>query len=176
MKLLLHICCAPCACYSVSAFRAEGHDITGLWFNPNIHPWTEYRKRLGALREFSQIEGLPLLVQDDYPLKDWLTESLAQKDDRCLYCYHVRLAATAQMTKAKGFDAFSSTLLYSKHQKHQAIIDVANKIAKETGVEFLYRDLRQGWKEGIKISKQLGIYRQQYCGCIFSEKERYLPY
>ncbi len=174
MRLLLHICCAPCACYCVSAFRDKDIDITGFWHNPNIHPWTEYRRRLGGLREFAEIEGLSLLEHDEYPLEKWLKGAMAQDDDRCIYCYRTRLITTAQIAKAKGFDAFSTTLLYSKHQKHQKIIDVAKDVSNEEGIEFLYQDLRKGWKEGVRISKQLGLYRQKYCGCIFSEKERYL--
>ena len=107
-------------------------------------------------------------------LEMWLREAVANKDDRCGCCYTIRLRATAREAAAKGFDAFSTTLLYSRYQKHDRIKQAAQAASEEFGVPFLYRDLRTGWSEGIRISKRLRLYRQQYCGCIYSEKERYI--
>lgn len=174
MSLLLHICCGPCACYSVDAFGREGHEPTGFWYNPNIHPYTEYQKRLQAFRQFALAVALPTIDQDEYALEMWLREAVANKDDRCGCCYTIRLRATAREAAAKGFDAFSTTLLYSRYQKHDRIKQAAQAASEEFGVPFLYRDLRTGWSEGIRISKRLRLYRQQYCGCIYSEKERYI--
>jgi hypothetical protein len=174
MNILLHICCGPCACYSVPALQEEGHEVTGYWYNPNIHPWTEYRKRLSTLREFAQIRNLPLIVEDAYPLEQWLAKAAENVIGRCRPCYVARLRATAAAARAGNFDAFTTTLLYSRYQKHDWIIEAAKEVSGENGVPFLYRDLREGWSEGIRISKELGLYRQPYCGCIYSEKERYL--
>lgn len=174
MNLLLHICCGPCACYSVESLRKEGLEPTGFWYNPNIHPWTENRKRLEALRQYSEQASLRLIERDEYSLEEWLRQMVFREEDRCGFCYLGRLTATARAAKKGTFDAFSSTLLYSKHQDHDLIIRVAEQVSKEVGVPFLYRDFRTGWKEGIDISKKMGLYRQQYCGCIYSEKERYL--
>ena len=174
MNLLLHICCGPCACYSVDSLREEGIDPTGFWYNPNIHPWTENQKRLDTLRTYAKKVNIRLVERDEYSLEKWLRKMVFREDDRCGFCYLGRLKAAALAAKKGGFDAFSSTLLYSRYQKHDLIIRVAEHVSKEVGTPFLYRDFREGWKEGIRISKEMGLYRQQYCGCIYSEKERYI--
>lgn len=174
MKTLLHICCGPCACYSVDALRNEGYSLTGYWFNPNIHPWTEYQKRLSTAKEYADKVALPMMIRDEYPLESWLAAVASDPDNRCRHCYSVRLYATAKAASENDFKTFSTTLLYSKYQKHEWIIQEAEKAAEKFGVPFLYRDLREGWQKGIDLSKKYSLYRQQYCGCIYSEKERYL--
>lgn len=174
MKILLHICCGPCACYSVKALREEGMHLTGFWYNPNIHPYTEYKKRLDTLKEYAREMELPLIVHDDYDLEQFLQGTINRGARRCEHCYVMRLRAAIAVAKEKKFDGFTTTLLYSRYQKHDRIIEIANELSAEFDVPFLYRDLRVGWGEGIRISKEMGQYRQQYCGCIYSEKERYL--
>lgn len=175
MRLLLHICCGPCLVYPLSVLREEGIETRGFFFNPNIHPYTEFGKRLATLRDYAGQVELPLIVRDDYPLEDWLRAVSFRESERCRHCYHLRLSAAARTAKKSGYEAFSTTLLYSRQQKHELIREIAESAAREAGVEFFYRDFRQGWSQGIEGSKKAGLYRQQYCGCIYSERDRFAP-
>jgi len=174
MKILLHICCGPCALYPLRTLRTAGHDVTGFFFNPNIHPYQEYGRRLAAAREMADQEALPLIVRDDYDLEGFLAAVAPAPAQRCGYCYASRLKATAHMAAEGGFAAFSTSLLYSRYQRHDVIRELGEQAGREFGVAFHYQDFRPGWQEGIRLSKEQGLYRQQYCGCIYSEKERYL--
>jgi predicted adenine nucleotide alpha hydrolase (AANH) superfamily ATPase len=167
------MCCAPCAIYPVGRLRAEGNDVTGYFYNPNIHPYLEYRKRMDTAMTFAAVSDLALIVRDEYDLEHYLTKVLAKGTGRCEQCYRIRLDAAAAEARAKGFTAFSTSLLYSKYQKHDVIRGVAEEMAREHGVLFHYEDFRAGWSAGIRESRRLKLYRQQYCGCIFSEEERY---
>lgn len=173
MKVLLHICCANCAIYPVQRLQKEGMEVFGFFYNPNIHPYQEYKKRLETVKEYSGKADLKMIYQDEYRLEEFLQNVVFRESERCLYCYYTRLRSTAKAARKGKFDFFSTTLLYSKFQKHESIQWVGEGLAKEYGVKFYYEDFRNGWKEGIDISKNLGLYRQQYCGCIYSEKERY---
>jgi len=173
MKLLLHICCAPCAIYPLSVLRHEGYDLCGLYYNPNIHPYLEYVKRLDTLKTFAEKEGLKLIPQNKYPMEDFLRNVAFREEERCYYCYYERLTFRAHIAKSGKFDAFTTTLLYSKYQKHEMIVAIGKSAAKKQGVPFYYKDFREGWSEGVRISKEMGMYRQPYCGCIYSEKERF---
>lgn len=175
MRILLHTCCGPCALYPLRTLRAAGHDVTGFFYNHNIHPYQEYTRRRDAVLRMAELEKLPLIMRDEYDLEGFLANVAAQPDQRCGYCYASRLRATAERAVAEGFDAFSASLLYSRYQRHEEIRELGEKIGRELGVAFHYQDFRPGWQEGIRLSKELGLYRQQYCGCIYSEKERYLP-
>jgi predicted adenine nucleotide alpha hydrolase (AANH) superfamily ATPase len=174
MKILLHICCAPCAIYPVQELRARGLSVTGLFFNHNIHPYQEYLKRMETVQEYATMVELPVLYHDEYLLEEFLSAVAARPAERCLYCYRSRLEAAAAEAARLEYDAFTSSLLYSRHQKHDVIRAMGEEIAEKHGVKFYYDDFRRGWNEGINVSKSLGLYRQQYCGCIYSEKERYL--
>lgn len=173
MKILLHICCGPCSIYPVRILREEGHDIHGYYYNPNIHPYREYIRRRDALAEWAESINLPVIYSDDYDLREYLRRIVYREAERCRFCYSMRLEKAAFIARRGKFDALTTTLLYSKFQKHSLIEETGKAAARGKGVEFLYRDFRDGWKEGVERSKQLGMYRQQYCGCIFSEKERY---
>ncbi len=170
-RLLLHICCAPCLCHPYRVLSSENVDFTGFWYNPNIHPYQEYQARLQSVKDFAREHKMPAVFRDDYPLEQTL-ELLSR--ERCQGCYRLRLEETARQAKAQGFQAFSSTLLYSIYQKHDLIRELGTEIGKRQGVEFYYRDLRTGWEEGRRISMEENLYRQKYCGCIFSERDRYL--
>ena len=174
MKILLHICCANCAIYPLERMKEKGDDVTGYFFNPNIHPFQEYQKRLDALKQYSEKVGLNVIYRDEYLLEEFLKNVSHQVKERCQYCYKVRLEATACEAKNKGFEAFSTTLLQSSHQNHAIIKETGERIAKEVGIPFYYEDFRQGWRRGVEVSKAMGLYRQQYCGCIYSEKERFM--
>ena len=175
MNILLHICCGPCALYPLRTLRSAGHDVTGYFFNPNIHPYQEYARRLATVREMADKEALPLIVRDDYDLEGFLANVAPSPDKRCGHCYASRLKAAAETAATGGFQAFSASLLYSRYQRHDEIRRLGDQMALEYGVMFHYQDFRPGWQEGIRLSNELGLYRQQYCGCIYSEKERYLP-
>ncbi len=169
--LLLHICCAPCLCWPHRVLEEEGTRFAGLWFNPTIHPYTEYAKRLAAVRAFAAAAGLAVVYRDEYPLEDTLR---ALDGGRCEACYRLRLERTARTAREQGYAAFSTTLLYSKHQRHDLIHEIGIRAGRLYDVEFRYRDFRTGWEQGRTMARQLGLYRQQYCGCIFSERDRYL--
>jgi epoxyqueuosine reductase len=155
--------------------REEGHAVCGTFFNPNIHPYLEYKKRLDSLDVYSGQVGLQVRREEIYPLEEFLRQVAFREVDRCRYCYRLRLVKTALIAKKGRFDAFTTTLLYSRFQKHDLIRSIGEDVAGEYDIPFFYRDFREGWSEGVKISKALGLYRQPYCGCIFSEKERYCP-
>jgi len=174
MKLLLHICCAPCSIVCIDRLREEGHELRGFWFNPNIQPWTENEKRREAAETYSERVGLPMIWRNEYRLQEFLRMTAFREAERCRLCLRLRLGAAANVAKRGGFEAFTTTLLYSKRQPHELIAEVGATVGKEAGVTFLYRDFRPGWAEGIQRSKAENLYRQQYCGCIYSEKERYL--
>jgi len=173
MKILLHLCCANCGIYPFEQIREKGHEVVGYFFNPNIHPYQEYQKRLEALKQYSEKTGREVVYREEYLLEEFLRNVSQKPEERCQYCYSLRLEATAREAKQRGFNQFSTTLLQSTHQNHQLIKETGERIAKEVGIPFYYEDFRQGWKRGVEVSKAMGLYRQQYCGCIYSEKERF---
>ena len=174
MRILLHTCCGPCALYPLKSLRAAGHDVTGFFYNHNIHPYQEYARRRATVVQMAGQEALPLIMRDEYDLEGFLANVAAEPAKRCSYCYSSRLRAAAEVAAKEGFDAFTASLLYSRYQRHDEIRELGEQIGREYGVAFHYQDFRSGWQEGIRLSKELNLYRQQYCGCIYSEKERYL--
>ena len=150
-----------------------GLHVERVLSSPNIHPYTECMKRQQTVSDYATDIGLKMIYQEGYDLEKFLRNVAFRESDRCLYCYHDRLRTTALMAKRGRFDYYSTTLLYSKFQKHERIKSIGESIGKSIGVPFYYHDFRQGWKAGVEKSKQLGMYRQPYCGCIYSEKERY---
>ena len=173
MKVLMHVCCGPCSIYPVKTLREDGAEVMGFFYKHNIHPYTECMKRLETLRDYAGRIDLRVIYQEGYDLEGFIQNVVYREEDRCRHCYHDRLKTTALLAKRGKFDFFSSTLLYSKFQKQELIRSIGESIGKSVGVPFLYRDFREGWKEGVETSKKLEMYRQQYCGCIYSEKERY---
>ena len=173
MRVLLHSCCGPCALYPLASLRGEGFEVSGFFFNHNIHPYQEYVKRRDAAVQMAEAEGLSLLMQDEYRLEEFLANVASEPAARCGYCYSSRLDVVAARARLEGFDGFTSSLFYSRYQNHDLMRVKAEEASERHGVAFLYRDFRPGWQEGIRRSKELGLYRQQYCGCIYSEKERY---
>jgi len=175
MKILLHICCAPCSIFPVRVLREKDMEVMGYFYTHNIHPYTECIKRQETLKTYADHIDLSVIYEKGYDLEEFLRNVAFREADRCEYCYHARLTATSLMARRGKFDAFTSTLLYSKFQKHERIKILGQSIGKSVGVPFYYEDFRVGWKEGMDESKALDLYRQQYCGCIYSEKERYYP-
>jgi len=174
MKLLVHICCAPCFIAPYFHLKEKDHEIHGFWYNHNIHPYTEYNKRLETLQEFAEKESFNLIIKDEYELDKFLRKSAFREHERCRSCYYERLKYAAIIAKKGNFDFFTTTLLYSKFQKHDLIKEIGESLAKEYSIKFFYEDFREYWKEGIKLSQENQMYRQQYCGCIYSERDRYL--
>ncbi|MBM4403520.1 MAG: epoxyqueuosine reductase QueH [Candidatus Cloacimonetes bacterium] len=173
-KILVHTCCAPCFAAPYSGLADHGMDVTAWWFNPNIHPFTEYQKRLQALLDFTADMHLPLILRDEYRLDEFLMNVAPDPASRCEYCYRCRLEELVRAAKEQGFDCFSTTLLYSKYQLHNLIVSICRELSERYEVVFYYDDWRRFWQRGIELSKAAGMYRQQYCGCIYSEKDRYL--
>lgn len=175
MHVLLHICCAPCAIYPLETLRAAGHRVTGFFFNHNIHPYQEYQRRLQAVVDYAGQVDLQVVYQDEYLLEEFLAAVADHPHDRCSYCYASRVERAARQAAALDCDAFTTSLLYSRYQRHGEIVDLCGSAGARCGVPFLYEDYRTGWQQGIRASKERGLYRQQYCGCIYSEKDRYAP-
>ncbi len=173
LNVLLHICCAPCANQCIDVLRGDGYGLTGFWYNPNIHPFTEYRARRNCLREYAASVELPLLERDEYALRPFVRTVAEDIAHRCVKCYEMRLYAAAGRAAADGFDAFTSSLFISPYQNHELLREVAERAASEYGVQFLYRDFRPYFRAGQERARELGMYIQKYCGCVFSEEERY---
>lgn len=176
MKLLLHACCGPCACYPTKELSEQGVDFTLLYYNPNIHPYKEFKHRLSALRELAEKQDYRLIIDKTYPLEECVQGMLEEPVVRCAFCYRMRLRYTAKYAADSGFTAFSTTLLYSPYQKHELIVQAAKAAAEEFGVDFYYQDWRPYYQDGVDISLALGLYRQPYCGCVFSERDRYMEW
>ena len=173
MKILIHTCCANCLIYPLKILKQNGFAVHSYFYN-HIHPYTEFKKRLETLQYYTKLENINLIIREKYELKNFIQNVVFREEKRCYYCYYSRLEATAKLGAKSGFEYFTTTLLYSKHQKHELIKDICESLQKRYKIRFYYYDFREGWKEGIEISKQLNLYRQQYCGCVYSEAERYL--
>ncbi|MBF0302244.1 MAG: epoxyqueuosine reductase QueH [Desulfamplus sp.] len=173
MKVLLHTCCGPCTIYPLKVLQGENMEVMGFFYRHNIHPFSECLRRENTLMEFAATKGVRVICQQTYELERFLQSVVFREKDRCRFCYYDRLSAAAKVAKKGKFDVFSSTLLYSRFQNHDLIRQTGEAVGKEQGVSFLYRDFREGWKEGIEESKRLNMYRQEYCGCIYSEKDRF---
>ena len=174
MKLLMHTCCAPCSVYCIDTLRKEGIEPTLYWYNPNIHPYTEYKARRDCLKEYANSINVQAIFEEDYGLDEFCREAVKDLKARCTnYCYPVRLRKTFEYAKENGYDTVTTTLLYSIYQKHDFIKAYMEKLSKEFGIDFLYRDFRVGFWEGHQKAHDIGLYMQKYCGCIFSEEDRY---
>lgn len=173
MKLLLHICCAPCSTATLAAWREAGADVTGAFYNPNIHPFAEHERRRVTLLDYAGAAGLPLLGEPEYDVKAWLAMvgDAVEKGRRCRLCISQRMRHVAGLAAGNGFSAFSTTLLVSPYQEHEIVREEGELAAAAAGVEFRYRDLRPRYRESVEMSRGAGLYRQNYCGCVFSEEE-----
>ncbi|MCF8108592.1 MAG: epoxyqueuosine reductase QueH [Desulfohalobiaceae bacterium] len=174
MNILLHFCCGPCAIYPLRALLEQGHEVTGLFYNPNIHPLQEYLRRRGSAREVGERFGIRMIFLDrEYDPQAYMRRVAFRENSRCLLCYQVRLERTLSIARRGKFQGFSSTLLYSKQQQHQVIAKLGADLAGDGRVGFVYQDFRLGWQEGIQQSLEWELYRQDYCGCLYSEFERF---
>lgn len=173
--MLLHICCAPCATYPVQYLRGLGHEVTGFWYNPNIHPWTEHEARRTSLAGYAERLGLRLVWQPGYDTVGFLraVAGLEARGERCAVCYTMRLDAAAARTRALGLGLFTTSLLISPYQDQKLIRAAGEAAAAAHRVRFHFESFRRGWSERSRLTREYDLYRQQYCGCLFSEFERY---
>ena len=173
MGTLLHICCAPCSVACVRMMREEGVEPTGFWYNPNIHPYLEYKARRDTLRQYARDIGLELAEEDFYGLRQFTAAVAQDCERRCGYCYACRMERTAQYAAENGFARFSTTLLVSPYQDRERICAAGAAAGRKYGVEFVPYDFRPRFREGQDRARALGLYMQKYCGCIYSEEDRY---
>ena len=160
MRTLMHTCCAPCSVSCIRQLRSEGIEPVSYWFNPNIHPYQEYKARRDTLMAYAPSIGMELIVQEDYGLREFCRAVAEDLDHRCGKCYRLRLAQTAQYAADHGFDSFTSTLFVSPYQDPELLRQTAEEMAARYGVAFLYRDFRPGFREGQQQARELGFYMQ----------------
>ena len=181
MKILLHICCSNCALYPIKMFKADGDELTGFWFNPNIHPHDEYIARLDSVKKLAAEWNTDIHYIEEYTPEDYFnmfgitdpeTSDIPPFPKRCASCYMLRLERTAIYAKDNGFDAFCTTLLISPYQDFEKIEATGKELEKKYNVRFIMRDFRPFLRDAGVLSKELGLYRQKYCGCIYSKKEQ----
>ncbi len=173
MSILLHICCGPCTVYPLEVLKAQGLKAAGYFYNPNIHPYREFIKRLEAVEDLAARENLQVEYHREYGLRSYLRKVVFNENDRCSLCYDMRLRQVVEQAMKIRADAFTTTLLYSRYQNHDLIRRKAEMLAEQHRIPFYYHDFREGWQQGIDGAKEMGLYRQSYCGCIYSEQERY---
>lgn len=172
-RLLVHVCCAPDALYVLGLLRDE-YDVAGFFSNANIHPAAEYGKRLEEARKVAGLLGLPL-VEDGYEPDRWLAATRKFRDEpekgrRCDVCYALRLKRTAEEAAARGFDGFATVMSLSPWKKAAVINRIGRQFGKRHGLRFLEADFKKkdGFKKSVDLSRGQGLYRQDYCGCVYS--------
>ena len=172
-RILLHVCCAPCATYSVQRLRDLGFAVTGFWYNPNIHPFSEHERRRETLARYAAEIDLPVIWEPGYAVVDFMRAISGHERyrERCRICYEIRLERTARVASREGFDAFTTTLLISPYQSQQTIRALGETAAVRHRVGFVFENLRQGWSGHFEAVREHALYSQHYCGCIYSEWE-----
>lgn len=173
MSLLLHACCGPCSAGVLPILTSHNIHPVLYWNNPNIHPAIEYLHRLESLHTLCETWHVPLVVDGRYGLKEFTKAVCADIAGRCHKCYTMRLDAAAEYAAQNGFSSFTTTLLVSPHQDHEAIRQIGEKCAMKHGISFHYEDFRPGFRDGQAQARDMDLYMQKYCGCVFSEEERY---
>ena len=180
-SLLLHSCCAPCSSY-VLEYLSKYFSITILFYNPNIYPSEEYSRRVieqkGLISEL-KVKHKINLIEGKYDTDSFyeITKGM-EKDkeggERCFRCYELRLEEAAIAARDKGFDYFTTTLSISPHKNSQKLNEIGKKLSEEYNIKYLYSDFKkkEGYKRSIELSKEYNLYRQDYCGCVFSKNER----
>jgi len=174
MKLLLHICCAPCVIYPFRRLKEKGYEVAGLFYNPNIHPFAEYKNRRLALESYAKDNSIEVFYPEYMPQDFFRAVNLKESTPlRCEHCWGLRLQETARCAKQNGFNAFSTTLLVSPYQGQDALKRLGLQAARQAGVDFYYEDFRPGFRQAHDQARAQGIYCQKYCGCLYSEIERH---
>ncbi len=168
--ILMHICCGPCAIYPSKILTGQNLDFDVYFYNPNIHPRTEFEKRKETAALWAQMGNIRIISSDEYFEEPWKIEDLS-KEDRCRACYELRISQTCRYAKNNGYDSVTSTLLVSPYQQHDLIIEIFKKLISRNHLRFVYFDFRQGFREGQRIASEMGLYKQKYCGCAPSIQE-----
>lgn len=172
-RVLTHVCCGPCFT-AVHDELVKDHEVAAVYHNPNIHPALEWRRRLIYLREFCDRQETFLTVTPYEPKQYFgAVHGHEKRGDRCRLCYEIRLRETARRAAAERYDAFTTTLLISPFQDHDVVAEVGMALGRLFDVDFLYRDFRPQFRRGQALARSLGMYRQRYCGCLYSEAERF---
>lgn len=175
LHILLHVCCSNCALYPVKVMRSEGHDCHAFWFNPNIHPEEEYGLRLDSFTQLTRAWDINVSSVEEYRPEEYFGMFASDSPpfpERCTLCYRLRLEKTAEHASRKGFDAFSTTLLISPYQDFDRIASLGRELSDKYQTDFYLEDFRPYFRDAIALSKDMGLYRQKYCGCIFSRNEK----
>ena len=170
--ILLHTCCAPCLIVPHRLLTEHGYEVVPFFYNPNIHPFREYRERYFAVVDYCDEQGLELRT-GLYEMERFLLEVSDRVSSRCERCFRIRLSAAAAEARRLGIGEFTTTLLVSHYQDQGAIREAGEAAAIENGVLFKGDDMTAGYAESVRISREAGMYRQSYCGCLYSELERY---
>lgn len=166
-RILLHACCGPCTVWPLETLRNEGFEPEGYFYNPNIHPYKEFKRRKETFLSFAAMKDLKVYTDDDFRQEQW-EEYLLSDQSRCVMCYTLRLEKAAAFARDNRYDAFTSTLFVSPYQNHELMKEICNGLQERYNIPFLYRDFRTGYRKGQTMARELGLYRQKYCGCIHS--------
>jgi predicted adenine nucleotide alpha hydrolase (AANH) superfamily ATPase len=150
------------------------HEVHGFFYNPNIHPLAEHALRLESAKKLLSYMKIPATVAKGYDIEQYFRATAYREQNRCAACYHLRLQQAAVLARSLNLNAFTTSLLVSPYQKHDLIREIGQTVGMENGIEFYYEDFRPGWAETRRLSCELELYRQKYCGCIYSERERFL--
>ncbi len=174
-SLLLHVCCGPCTIAPLGVLRENGYSVEAYFFNPNIQPYREYRRRAETMEQLAAAKGLPVSFALVYELEEWLEAAVPAhaQGERCRVCYRLRLGETAAGAARGGFSAFTTTLLGSPYQNREWLLQEGAAAGERHGVEFIGSDFRPHFRKGQGEARDMDLYRQGYCGCVYSEKERY---
>ncbi len=179
----MHVCCAPCFSYIENDITNNGVNINGerkkvemtaYWSNPNIHPKFEYERRKDTFVYFCNLKNINYIINDKYDMAEFVkdvvdkTMNTSLFKTRCEYCYYTRLKDAFIYAKDNGYNYVSTTLTISPYQNHQIITEVGKRLEKEYNIKFLYLDYRESYRKGQQLAKDLGLYRQKYCGCVLS--------
>ncbi len=172
-RMLLHACCGPCAMYPLDLLTSGGRDLDCYWYNPNIQPQFEFDRRHLNLEKACEHFGIRLISEGTECMQEyWLSKTyLDEFASRCEMCYDIRMDNVAKFASENGYESFCTTLLVSPYQQHDKIAEISDKKASKYGVKFEYMDFRPGFRQGQDMAREIGLYRQKYCGCIFSLEE-----
>lgn len=167
-RVLMHICCAPCAEFPVMIMRNEGYNLDVLYYNPNIHPIAEWNKRLENVNKFAQIKELQVFVDNTFLEEKWREHPSNIKENHCAMCYFMRMDFAAKFAAEHAYAAFTTSLLVSPYQNHDLLHKSAYNAAKRYNVKYIECDFRDGFRLGQEMARADELYCQKYCGCIFS--------
>ena len=176
-KILLHSCCAPCTTFSSLDLVEKEFQPTLFFYNPNIHPKTEYDKRVEEIKKWAKVKGFDLVI-GDYEIKSWMKMMRGLEDEpeggeRCLKCYEMRLKKTAEYAQKNGIKLITTTLTISPHKKAEVINQIGQDVCEKFGIKYWDSNFKKqdGYKKSCELSNENEFYRQDYCGCVYSMRK-----